>query len=44
MLNVPSESLARVASLVALFTVLQSVATRLGLNKDVGKAHRLHKS
>ena len=38
MLNVPSESLARVASLVALFTVLQSVATCLGLNKDVGKA------
>jgi len=36
-LNVPSESLARIASLVALPTVLESVATRLGLDKDVGK-------
>ena len=35
-LNVPSESLARIASLVALPTVLESVATRLGLDKDVG--------
>lgn len=37
-LNVPSQSLARIASLVALPTVLESVATRLGLDKDVGKA------
>ena len=37
-LSVPSESLARLPSLATLPTVLESVATRLGLDKDVGKA------
>ena len=37
-LSVPSESLARIPSLAALPTVLESVAARLGLDKDVGKA------
>ena len=37
-LSVPSESLESIQSLVALPTVLESVATRLGLDKDVGKA------
>ena len=37
-LSAPSESLARIPSLAALPIVLESVATRLGLDKDVGKA------
>ncbi|MDA8599981.1 hypothetical protein N9L30_03050 [Burkholderiaceae bacterium] len=37
-LNVPSHSLASIQSLATLPTVLESVATRLGLDKDVGKA------
>ncbi|MDG1108533.1 MAG: Wzz/FepE/Etk N-terminal domain-containing protein [Burkholderiaceae bacterium] len=37
-LSVPSESLESIQSLAALPTVLESVAARLGLDKDVGKA------